>query len=300
MDNEWNGANLFDNVNDSKFSEIRRQAKDLIATSTDQEINFGVNDNGDPVLKITVVPKEGGKLTTRYGDGLGDKTFDGSQRFTAEVPLVIYNNRNIPQLTDFAVHVLDSTTLTPEVKTAITKSIMTAGISVTADKDTLGQTMIGTNYFGKNASMNLNKDWEGIDFYQSPESNNAPVVSYKINSGGKKEKLLISDIVDTKDPEAVNLFVAESGTLPLYLNYAQSKTVGQMLRDFQDVLPEEELNKFERLGNQSMKLSEYFGNFNRDEDPTGEKLGEFYQFITKLPLLLKDVSQLVDVRRSIK
>jgi len=298
---KWAKVDLYDAGNDSKYREIRAQAKDLIASSTDQEIKFGVNNNGDPVLTITATPKEGGEFNTDWiGDNLNDVTFTGSNRFTAEVPLTRYNNRNIPELTDYAVHLLSSTTLAPSLKRAITKGIMTANISVSTDKKELGDAAIAPNYLGKKANDTLQEqNYYAIDFYQNPNSNNAPIVAYKIGEADKKE-ILISDIINSDSPEEINNFMANSGVLNLYMDYAQNKSMGQFVEDFHRFLPEKYKEQFFGMNHVSvadhLKISEEY----REEDPNGENLNKFYKLITDLPLIMDSTSRIIDIRGAIK
>jgi hypothetical protein len=298
---DWGGVDLYDAGNDSKYREIRRQAKDLIATSTDQEINFGVNDNGDPVLTITATPKEGGEFNTKYGDKLNDITFTGSNRFKAEIPLTAYNNRNIPELTSYAMHILSSTTLAPSIKNAIIKGIMTANISVSTDKEELGDAAVSANYLGQQAIDNLEEQgYSAIDFYQSPKSNNAPIVTYKIAEDGSKKELVISDIINNKSQKEINTFMADSGVLNLYMDYAENKTMGQFVEDFNKYLPEEYKKEF--VGMNDIKVADYL-KISEDyieQDPNGEKLNEFYKLITNLPLLMDTPARIVDIRGAIK
>jgi len=277
-----------------RYDGVRNQIKDLIATSTDQVINFGTDGN-TPFLSVTATPKSGTKIDTKIGDGIGDVNFDGGNRFTAKIPLIRYNNRNIPELTSFAIHLLNNSKLDSKTKKALKKSIYTSGISTTSDKNKLGESLIGFNYLGGKSSELINEGYVGIDFYQ-PLQNNTPMQAYKINEDGSKSRLTLNEIVPNSI-EARNKFLNNSGVTSLYVDYAKNTTVTDMLSQFQDVFTKEEIRQMQRY-NGSETIASIFGGLN--DDSSEEDNNNFVEFMFKLPVMMKDVSGLIDISNSIQ
>ena len=277
-------------------SYLNKQFKDLIASGSNHVINFGTN-GVDPYLSVSVTPKKESKLTTKYMDGLSDKEFDGSERITTKTPLLRYNNRNIPQLTDFSVHLLNNSKLDAKTKHSIMESIYTSGISFASSKDDIGEGLIGSNFLGKNASkLVIEHGYDGFDFYKPIGSNKSPIQTYKIKKDDKgniikKDLVLLKDIIPNALEDSSSLI--SSGILPTYENYANNVTVGSMLKQFGDNIPNDikkELLSF----NQSSKIISNFDIKNSNS----KDYKQFIKLINNLPLLVKDIKSLVQVSNS--